>query len=93
MGKECECEMPGNCRRPNWNAPSCIPANGIGRSVLTINRRLPGPSIQVCNNDVIRVRLENDLDSMETSIHWHGILQRGFELLLFFFSLIKIPKD
>ena len=89
MGKECECEMPDNCRRPNWNAPSCIPANGIPRSVLTINRKLPGPSIQVCKNDVIRVRLENDLDSMETSIHWHGILQRGFGFSFFFLIYIN----
>ena len=89
MGKECECELPDNCRRPKWNASSCIPANGIGRSVLTINRKLPGPYIQVCKNDKIRVKLHNDLDSMETSIHWHGILQRGFELISLHFYYIE----
>ena len=78
VGKECECEMPSNCRTPKWNAPECMPANGIRRSVLTINRLLPGPPIEVCKNDLIRVKVHNDMDSSETSIHWHGILQRGY---------------
>ena len=61
-----------------------VDPNGMRPRVLTINRKLPGPFIQVCKNDVIRVRLQNDLDSMETSLHWHGILQRGFGFSFFF---------
>lgn len=76
IGKECECE-PKNCLMPKWNASGCICTNGIRRSVLSINRMLPGPAIYVCQHDLIRVIVHNDLESTETSIHWHGILQRG----------------
>lgn len=55
----------------------CIPANGVERAVMTINRMLPGPSIQVCENDEIVVNVFNNLRLSEsTSLHWHGILQK-----------------
>ena len=39
---------------------------------------LPGPSIQVCQNDIIHVKVKNDLmNDRSTSIHWHGMLQKG----------------
>lgn len=56
----------------------CVPANGVMRPIMVINRMLPGPSIQVCLGDEIQVRLHNHLHMSEgTSIHWHGITQRG----------------
>lgn len=56
----------------------CIPANGVERAVIVINRMLPGPSIQVCENDEIVVNVFNNLRLSEsTSIHWHGMLQKG----------------
>jgi L-ascorbate oxidase len=39
---------------------------------------LPGPYINVCQGDTILVTLSNSLHLSEgTSIHWHGITQRG----------------
>jgi L-ascorbate oxidase len=62
-----------DCAREN-----CIAADGIERAVESVNRLIPGPSIQVCKNDVVIVNLENSLRSQRvTSIHWHGIKQKG----------------
>ena len=57
--------------------PQCISANGIKRQVIAINKAIPGPAIQVCQNDQVIVNLFNGLRMSEsTSIHWHGILQK-----------------
>ncbi|CAK8684994.1 unnamed protein product [Clavelina lepadiformis] len=55
----------------------CIAADGFPRAGTFVNRKLPGPSIVVCHNDKIIVRVSNKLDNSEgTTIHWHGIHQR-----------------
>ncbi len=57
--------------------PHCVPANGVARSIITVNRMLPGPSIEVCENDIISVTVYNNLHLSEgTSIHWHGFTQK-----------------
>jgi L-ascorbate oxidase len=56
--------------------PDCITANGYNRPVIVVNKALPGPFIEVCQNDLVRVNLFNDMPE-PTSIHWHGISQRG----------------
>ena len=62
-----------DCLREN-----CILADGIKKSIEVINKLLPGPAIQVCQGDTIVVNLENKMRSERvTSIHWHGIRQRG----------------
>lgn len=56
----------------------CVTTDGHHRPVMTANRMLPGPFIQVCRNDEIIVNVENALHSFQsTTIHWHGIKQRG----------------
>ncbi|XP_076296818.1 uncharacterized protein LOC143217023 [Lasioglossum baleicum] len=50
----------------------CIPADGIGRSILVVNRQLPGPHIEVCQGDRIIVDVINLLHSESTTMHWHG---------------------
>ncbi|XP_045202845.2 uncharacterized protein LOC123556306 [Mercenaria mercenaria] len=58
--------------------PHCIPADGVPRGILVVNRMLPGPAIHVCEGDTVIVNVVNDLAGGEgTSIHWHGILQHG----------------
>lgn len=58
--------------------PHCVPADGVPRAIMTVNRMLPGPSIHVCQGDQVIVNVINDLGGGEgTSIHWHGILQHG----------------
>ncbi|KAI4484871.1 hypothetical protein M0802_012999 [Mischocyttarus mexicanus] len=53
--------------------PHCIPADGVKRSVLVVNRQLPGPSIQVCQGDRVIVDVINLLHSESTTMHWHGL--------------------
>lgn len=58
--------------------PRCVIANGFKRAIKTVNRILPGPAIQVCKDDTIIVNVKNKLFSFEsTTIHWHGIRQKG----------------
>ncbi|XP_075217952.1 uncharacterized protein LOC142322763 [Lycorma delicatula] len=74
MGKAC-----GACPQ-NITACSnarCISADGHERPIITVNRKLPGPSIQVCQGDIIVVDLKNSMIDKSTTIHWHGIRQLG----------------
>lgn len=50
----------------------CVPADGIERGIMTINRQLPGPPIHVCKNDLIVVEVANMMAGTSTTIHWHG---------------------
>ncbi|XP_050293689.1 uncharacterized protein LOC126734191 [Anthonomus grandis grandis] len=54
----------------------CIPGDGYERGIITVNRQMPGPAIEVCQNDLIIVDVENSLMSEGTTIHWHGQHQR-----------------
>lgn len=51
-------------------------ADGVERGIMTINRRVPGPAINVCKDDLVIVDLHNDMDGSGTSIHWHGMNQK-----------------
>ncbi|PVD18894.1 hypothetical protein C0Q70_21452 [Pomacea canaliculata] len=54
----------------------CITTNGVVRNVLTVNRILPGPSVQVCKGDTVVVNVTSYVAMSEgITIHWHGILQ------------------
>lgn len=53
----------------------CVTADGVERGILTFNRQLPGPSIQVCQNDMIIVDVTNKMKGQSVSIHWHGLFQ------------------
>ncbi|KAJ9592213.1 hypothetical protein L9F63_001214, partial [Diploptera punctata] len=57
--------------------PQCVPADGYNRGFYSVNRRLPGPSIQVCQGDRIIVDVYNKMPGKSTTIHWHGIFQKG----------------
>ncbi|KOB77132.1 Laccase 1 [Operophtera brumata] len=73
MSKACK-ECPYNATHCGY--PDCVPANGIGRPITVVNRKMPGPSIQVCKGDKIIVDVENSLMASATSIHWHGLHQK-----------------
>lgn len=60
-----------------WSHCQCVLADGVERGILTANRMLPGPSIQVCENDKVVIDVENHMEGMEVTLHWHGIWQRG----------------
>ncbi|XP_063393914.1 uncharacterized protein LOC134679036 [Cydia fagiglandana] len=61
-----------DCRRLD-----CIPADGMNRPLNVINRKMPGPAIEVCQHDRVIVDVENDLMTEGTTVHWHGQHQRG----------------
>ncbi|KAI9680058.1 MAG: hypothetical protein M1817_005074 [Caeruleum heppii] len=50
--------------------------DGVEREVYLINGQQPGPLIEVDEGDDLEIFVKNDL-AVETSIHWHGLLQRG----------------
>lgn len=53
----------------------CITADGYERGVMAINRQIPGPSIHVCQNDIIVVDMINMMGGTSAAIHWHGFHQ------------------
>ncbi|XP_028030657.1 L-ascorbate oxidase-like isoform X2 [Bombyx mandarina] len=57
--------------------PDCIPADGMNRPLNVINRKMPGPAIEVCQHDRVIVDVENDLMTEGTTVHWHGQHQKG----------------
>ncbi|XP_034245312.1 laccase-2-like [Thrips palmi] len=68
----------GNCSRgveEDCFREQCVFADGVERTVYTVNRQLPGPGIHVCRGDVIRVDLAVELPGHAEAIHWHGLPQ------------------
>lgn len=61
-----------NATNTVWSHCQCVLADGVERGILTANRMIPGPSIQVCENDKVVVDVENHMEGMEVTIHWHG---------------------
>jgi FtsP/CotA-like multicopper oxidase with cupredoxin domain len=55
----------------------CVLADGVERGFMAVNRQLPGPAIQVCQNDIVIVDVDNQMDGTATTIHWHGMRQFG----------------
>ncbi|XP_076235741.1 uncharacterized protein LOC143180095 [Calliopsis andreniformis] len=55
----------------------CIPGDGVNRMALTVNRMMPGPSIQVCEGDYLVIDVLNHIDGEAVTIHWHGLYQKG----------------
>ena len=47
------------------------------RSFISVNKRIPGPTIIVNESTTVVVDVINKLVTEETSIHWHGMHQRG----------------
>ncbi|XP_012535530.2 laccase-1 isoform X2 [Monomorium pharaonis] len=53
----------------------CVSADGQRRGILTANRQMPGPSIQVCENDILVVDVINRLPGKAAAVHWRGQTQ------------------
>ncbi|XP_017890302.1 laccase-like [Ceratina calcarata] len=60
-------------------ADQCIMADGFEKTLIPINRRLPGPPIEICLGDRVIVDVENAAAGMEVTLHWHGIFQQNFQ--------------
>ena len=48
-----------NATNTVWSHCQCVLADGVERGILTANRMIPGPSIQVCENDRVIIDVEN----------------------------------
>jgi FtsP/CotA-like multicopper oxidase with cupredoxin domain len=48
-----------------------------GSVALAYNGQVPGPTLRAKQYDTVVVKLVNHLVAETTSVHWHGILQRG----------------
>ncbi|KAI0140074.1 putative multicopper oxidase [Hypoxylon sp. NC0597] len=51
--------------------------DGFSKPMVLVNGQSPGPLIEANVGDTIRVRVNNHMANSSTSIHWHGIDQRG----------------
>ena len=51
--------------------------DGFERPVIGINNQFPCPTIDVHRGDTIVVDVYNGLRNQTTTIHWHGMHQRG----------------
>ncbi|XP_069677181.1 uncharacterized protein [Periplaneta americana] len=78
LGKACG-DCPNNAT--HCYQKECIPADGFERGVLSVNRKIPGPSIQVCLGDRVIVDVTNKLSGRSTTIHWHGVFQQGSQYM------------
>ncbi|XP_055883275.1 uncharacterized protein LOC106072733 isoform X3 [Biomphalaria glabrata] len=47
------------------------------RLVITVNKTIPGPSIEVYEGQTVIVHVKNSLISSGMTIHWHGLIQKG----------------
>lgn len=43
---------------------------------MTVNRKLPGPPMNVCKNDRIIVDVTNHMAGSDFAMHWHGLHQK-----------------
>ena len=62
----------------DWTAEWVTAApDGFERPVIGINGEWPCPTIDANVGDTVVVNLQNNLGNQSTSIHWHGMHQRG----------------
>lgn len=51
------------------------------REVYTINHNLPGPTLQVCQNDIVLIDVTNHIPGQEVTLHWRGQTQAGTQVM------------
>ncbi|KXL45905.1 hypothetical protein M433DRAFT_154115 [Acidomyces richmondensis BFW] len=60
-----------------WEIRDCVHnPDGVYRPMMLVNNQFPGPLIEVNEGDTIVVHVNNQAANA-TSIHWHGIYQKG----------------
>jgi len=55
--------------------------DGVFKSkILSVNGLFPGPTVEGTVGDILHVTVRNEIqDGQNTSIHWHGMHQEGFQ--------------
>ena len=61
---------------PNCSDPFSVDGYTF-RSFIAVNGRIPGPTIVLTQNQLLKVNVINRLASESISIHWHGMHQRN----------------
>lgn len=51
------------------------------RELYTANRQLPGPTLQVCQNDILLVDVSNQVSGREVTFHWRGQSQHNTQVM------------
>lgn len=54
------------------NNKSCTNSDSPTRGTIIANRQMPGPTIQVCQNDILVVDVTNTIPGHSLSVHWRG---------------------
>ncbi len=64
-------DFPDNC-----SIPMTVDGKTF-RLFVAVNGRIPGPTLIVDKDAIVRVRVQNKLTSEGVTIHWHGMHQKG----------------
>lgn len=56
------------------NRKYCILGDGMEKGVMSINRQIPGPSLQVCHGDYLVIDVNNKAQGTAAALHWHGLM-------------------
>ncbi|RYP25120.1 hypothetical protein DL765_000001 [Monosporascus sp. GIB2] len=51
--------------------------DGLRKPMILVNNQSPGPLIEANTGDTVRVHVNNLMANWSTTIHWHGIDQKG----------------
>ena len=66
---------------PCNNRSTCTDPNTVDgrsyRSFISVNKRIPGPTLIVNEGATVVVDVTNNMFTEETSVHWHGMHQRN----------------
>ena len=57
--------------------PATIDLGGLSVATWAYGDKVPGPRLRATAGDTLRVDVANDLASVDTSVHWHGIALRN----------------
>jgi iron transport multicopper oxidase len=66
----------------NWNIEWVAAApDGFSRQVIGINGKWPCPPIEATVGDTVVVAVNNKLETQSTGLHFHGINQKGSNIM------------
>ncbi|KAK6625524.1 hypothetical protein RUM43_005823 [Polyplax serrata] len=72
LGSPCQ-NCPGN--QSDCYNRGCITVDGQHRGILTANRQFPGPTLAVCQYDIVLVDVVNRIPGQSFGVHWRGQAQ------------------
>ncbi|XP_001946224.1 laccase-7 isoform X1 [Acyrthosiphon pisum] len=73
-------KIQNNCQKcSSNNQTECqhdIYCDRFSEKIITANRQVPGPSIRVCENDIMVIDIVNRIPGHSVSVHWRGQWQK-----------------